>query len=260
MSDDVPDVVANRALNMRGDNPRGGQAIIDANAAAIQRQADLGLGDYGLTRTEGGVQLALPPTTVAERQADIDRQSQANQAELERRAEETRIQQEAQARALEQQRLAHEAEVARIQQERAQLGQQHNVLAGQIKDVKPLKRAVTQAEINAEVAKRKAERAAQNPTTTPQDLLNKGKTVGRGVVGGAAGYYGVMSAQEALERFKAGDTSEGVMQALGALSAGASLLPPTPKLGGLKKAGTIGAVGMGGREIYRRLTQEPPAQ
>jgi hypothetical protein len=45
MSDDVPEVVANKALNMRGDNPRGGQAIIDANAAAIQRQADLGLGD-----------------------------------------------------------------------------------------------------------------------------------------------------------------------------------------------------------------------
>jgi hypothetical protein len=81
------------------------------------------------------------------------------------------------------------------------------------------------------------------------------------VGGGAAGYYGVMSFQEALERFKAGDTSEGVLQALGALSAGASVVPPvTPKLSGLKKAGTIGAVGMGGREIYRRLTQEPPAQ
>jgi hypothetical protein len=32
------------------------------------------------------------------------------------------------------------------------------------------------------------------------------------------------------------------------------------KLSGLKKAGALGAVGMGGREIYRRLTQEPPAK
>jgi hypothetical protein len=117
---------------------------------------------------------------------------------------------------------------------------------------------VTQAQINAEVARRKAERAAQNPAT---NLLNKGKTVGRGVVGGAAGYYGVMSAQEALERYNAGDTSEAVLQALGALSATASLAPPvTPKLSGVKKLGALGAVGMGGREIYRRLTQEPPAQ
>ena len=257
----LPEAILDMATDKTKDSPTGGKALINKDLANLEKIKQLGAGDYGLVTTESGVQLQLPPTTVAERQADIDRQSQANQAELERKTEETRIQQEAQARAFQQQQLAYEAEVERIRQQRAQLGQQHNAITGELKDIKPLKKAVTAAEQAAELAKYKASLKAQNQPLTPQDILNKGKTVGRTVAGGAAGYYGVMSAQEALRRYNAGDTSEAVMQALGALSATAALAPPvTPKLSGLKKAGTIGAVGMGGREIWRRLTQEPPTQ
>jgi hypothetical protein len=257
----LPEAVLDLATGKSKDSPTGGKALIDQDLANLETKKRLGLGDYGLVTLPSGVQLDLPPTTVAERQTEIDRQAQANQAELEQRAEQTRIQQEAQARAFQQQQLAYEAEVERIRQERAQLGKQHNTIAGELKDVKPLKKAVTTAEQAAELARYKAKLKAQNQPTTPQDLLNKGKTLGRTVAGGAAGYYGVMSAQEALERYKAGDTSEAVMQALGALSATASLVPPVnPKLSGLKKAGALGAVGMGGREVYKRLTQEPPAQ
>jgi hypothetical protein len=145
MSDDVPDVLADQALNMRKDNPRGGQAIIDANTRALQKQSDLGLGDFGLTRTEGGVQLALPPTTVAERQANIDRENQERQAELESRAEQSRIQQEAQARALEQQRLMNENILERLRQERAEAGKRQNILAGQKSAVAPLQKALNKA-------------------------------------------------------------------------------------------------------------------
>jgi len=261
MSDNVPEVLANQALNMRKDNPRGGQAIIDANTLAIQKQADLGMGDYGLTRTASGVQLALPPTTVAERQADIDKQNQANQAELEQRAEQTRIQQEAQAQQFEQQRLAHEAEVERLRQERATIGSQHNQYASELKDIKPLQKAVTQAEKAVELAKYNAKLKAQNQPITPQYLLNKGMAVSRPLVGGLAGAAGVMSLQEALERFKAGDTSEGVLKIIQASSAAAMLTPPLNKtLSRTRKTGALGAIGSYGYDFGRRFLKDSPEE
>jgi len=265
MGEDVPDVLADQAANMRKDNPRGGQAIIDANTAAIQKQSDLGLGDYSLTRTEGGAQLALPPTTVAERQAEIERQNQANQAELERKAYETKIQQETQNWVAEQQRLAHEEQLERLRQERATAGQRQNVLSGQLKDVKPLQKAVKTAETNAEIAQRKLARANQQPNTAGRLLERVGVAstkmgaIPRTVVGGGLGYFGAMSYQEALERAKAGDTSEAVLNALQAGSAGLSLLPPAgktmTKAKGLGKAGVISTYGF---DLGRRLLKERP--
>ena len=267
MAEGVPDVVAEQALNMRADNPRGGQAIIDADMAARQRQSGLGLGDYGLTRTEGGVQLALPPTTVAEREAEIARQAQENKAELERRAEETRVQQEAQTRAAEQQRLAREAELERLRQERAAAGQQHNVVTGQRRTAAPLQRALTKAETDAEIARRRLARAQEQPNALVRPLESAGvKTAKMGAlprtaVGAGAGYLGVMSYQEALERFKSGDTSEGVLQALQAGSAAAMLVPPAGKtLTRTRGAGTLGTLGLGTYQLGKRLLKERPPE
>ena len=267
MAEGVPDVVAEQALNMRADNPRGGQAIIDADMAARQRQSGLGLGDYGLTRTEGGVQLALPPTTVAEREAEIARQAQENKAELERRAEETRVQQEAQARAAEQQRLAREAELERLRQERAAAGQQHNVVTGQKRTAAPLQRALTKAETDAEIARRRLARAQEQPNALVRPLDAAGvKTAKMGAlprtaVGAGAGYLGVMSYQEALARFKAGDTSEGVLKALEAGAAGAALLPPAGKtMTRTRGVGVLGGLGLGTYELGKRLLKERPPE
>jgi hypothetical protein len=270
MSDDVPEVVANKALNMRGDNPRGGQAIIDANMAAIQKQADLGLGDFGLTRTESGVQLALPATTVAERQADIDRQTQANQAELAQRAEQARLQQEPQAQQLEQQRLATEADLERVRQERAQLGQRHNVLTGQIKATNPYQSSLRRAQESYDAAADKLNLARQQPNAAGRVLERAGvATTGpskagalpRAFTGAGATYLGVMSYQEALERLKAGDTSEAVLKALQAGSAAATMLPPAGK--GLTKArgaGALGMIGTYGYEGAKRLFKDRPPE
>jgi hypothetical protein len=267
MAEGVPEVVADQALNMRADNPRGGQAIIDADMAARQRQASLGLGDYGLTRTEGGVQLALPPTTVAEREAEIARQAQENQAELERRAEEARLQQEVQDRRLEIERLTRENELELLRQERAAAGQRHNVIAGQTKAAAPLQRAVTRAETDAEVARRRLARAQEQPGALTRPLEATGVrsakmgAIPRTVVGGGAGYLGVMSYQEALERFKAGDTSEGVLQALQAGSAAAMLTPPVGRgLTRVRGAGTLGTGALGAYQLGRRLLRERPPE
>ena len=229
---------------------KGSYDIVDVFNKNRERAERVGGSDFVLTGEKGPGELYL--------QRDI---ADPKNAEIQQRVEANQNQQAIFEQQQEQERSRLQAELDRISKERALQGSQLNALASQVRDVKPLKKAVTKAEQDAELARYKAKLKAQNQPLTPQDILNKGKSVGRTVGGGAAGYYGVMSLQEALERYNAGDTSEAVLQALGALSAGASVLPPvTPKLSGLKKAGTIGAVGMGGREIYRRLTQEPPAQ
>ena len=267
MAEGVPDVVANQALNMRADNPRGGQAIIDADMAARQRQAALGLGEYGLARTAGGVQLALPPTTVAERQADEARQAQQSEAELQARTQEAQARQAMQAQQLEQQRLSHEADLERLREQRAQLGQRHNVITGQTRAVAPLQRALTKAESDAELAQRRLSRAQEQPTAAGRGLERTGVgstkmgALPRTIAGGAAGYLGVMSYQDALERFNAGDTSEGVLKALEAGAAGAAMLPPAGKrLTKLRGAGTIGGLGLLGYEGARRLLKDRPPE
>jgi hypothetical protein len=80
-------------------------------------------------------------------------------------------------------------------------------------------------------------------------------------VGGGAGYLGVMSYQEALERFKAGDTSEGVLKALEAGAATAALLPPAGKtMTRTRGAGVLGGLGLGTYELGKRLLKERPPE
>jgi len=263
----MPEAVLDTVTNKTKDSPTGGSALISKDLENLDKIKRLGMSDYGLTTTEGGVQLQLPPTTVAERQADEARISQENQAELQQRTEAARVQQEAQARQLEQQRLSYEADLERLQQERAAAGQRQNVLAGQTRTVAPLQRALTKAETDAELARRKLGRAQEQPNVAGRVLERAGvgsSKIGalpRAVVGGAAGYLGVMSYQEALARFKAGDTSEGVLKALAAGSAAAAMVPPAGKaLTKLKGLGAVGLGGLGLHELGRRMLKEKPPE
>jgi hypothetical protein len=266
----MPEAVLDAVTDQTSESKTGGMRLIRQDLANIEKIKQLGAGDFGLVTTEGGVQLQLPPTTVAERQADIDKQNQANQAELAQRAEQARLQQEAQAQQLEQQRLANEADLERVRQERAQLGQRHNAITGQTRAAAPLQRALTKAETDAEIASRKLARAQQQPNAAGRLLEKAGvATTGpakagalpRAFTGAGATYLGVMSYQEALERFKAGDTSEGVLKALQAGSAAAAMLPPAGK--GMTKARGAGALGMAGTYGYegvRRLLKDRPPE
>lgn len=263
----LPEAVLDIATDKTKDSPTGGKALINKDLANLQKIKQLGAGDYSLVTTEGGVQLQLPPTTVAERQADEARLARENQAELERRAEENRIQQEAQARQLETERLSRERELERLRQQRAQAGQRLNQVTQQRKAVAPFQRALTKAETDAEIAQRRLNRAKQQPGVAGRLLDSAGvksaKTgpVARGVLGAGAGYLGVMSYQEALERFKAGDTSEGVLKALQAGAAGMTLLPPAGKgLTRARGAGLAVAIPTYGYELGKRLLKERPEE
>jgi hypothetical protein len=70
MGEDIPEVLASQAENMRKDNPKGGQAIIDANTAAKQKLQSMGLGDFKLTEPGPG-QLALPPQEAARLEQEL---------------------------------------------------------------------------------------------------------------------------------------------------------------------------------------------
>ena len=266
----LPEVILDMATDKTKDSPTGGKRLINEDLANLEKIKQIGAGDFGLTVLPSGVQLQLPPTTVAERQADIDKQNQANQAELEQRAEQSRLQQEAQAQRLEQERLANEADLERLRQERAQLGQRHNVITGQTRTAAPLQRALTKAETDAEIASRKLARAQQQPNAAGRVLERAGvATTGspkvgalpRAFAGAGAGYLGVMSYQEALERLKAGDTSEAVLKALQAGSAAAAMLPPAGKTATkVRGAGALGMAGTYGYEGVRRLLKERPPE
>ena len=263
----LPEVILDAATGKSKDSPTGGKALIDQDLANLETKKRLGFADYGLITLPSGVQLDLPPTTVAERQADIDKQNQANQAEVEQRAEQTRIQQETQTRLLEQQRALYEYEMERLQQQRAQAGQRHNIIAGQTKAAAPLQKALTKAETDAEVARRKLARAQEQPNAAGRVLQNVGAgsakmgALPRTIVGGSAGYLGVMSYQEALARFKAGDTSEGVLKALEAGAAAAAVIPPAGKaMTKVRGAGVLGGLGLGTYELGRRLLKERPPE
>jgi TolA-binding protein len=266
----LPEVILDAATGKSKDSPTGGKALIDQDLANLETKKRLGFADYGLITLPSGVQLDLPPTTVAERQADIDKQNQASQAELESRTEQTRIQQETQARLLEQQRALYEYEMERLRQERAQAGQRHNIITGQTKAAAPLQRALTKAETDAEIARRKLARAQQQPNAAGRVLERAGvATTGpakagalpRAFTGAGATYLGVMSYQEALQRFNAGDTSEGVLKALQAGSAAAAMLPPVGKtMTKARGAGALGMAGTYGYEGVRRLLKDRPPE
>jgi hypothetical protein len=263
----LPEAVLDLATGKTKDSPTGGKALIDQDLANLEKIKQIGAGDYGLVTTEGGVQLQLPPTTVAERQADIDRQNQQSQDELAQRTEQARLQQEAQAQKLEQQRLAYEADLERLRQERAQAGQQLNEVTGQKRTVAPLQRALTKAETDAEIAKRRLDRAKQQPNAAGRVVENVGVgstkigALPRTGVGAGAGYLGVMSYQEALERYKAGDTSEAVLKTLEAGAATAAVVPPAgKKLTKVRGAGVLGGLGLGTYELGRRLLKDAPPE
>lgn len=245
----VPFNLASQAIDMSHSegHGKGAHDIVDVFNQGKQKAADLGMSDFTLTGEKGPGELYLPREFADPKNAEIQQRIETNQN-----------QQEIFAQQQEQERQRLQAELNRIQQERVEAGRQHNILSEQRRTTAPLQRAVTQAETNAELARRKLDRAPEPTTPAGKFTANARRIVGRAGLGALAGAVGVMSYQEAVERFKAGDTSEGVLKALQAGSAGAMLVPPVGKsLSRVRKAGLAGLVGFGGRDIYNRLTKEP---
>jgi ribosomal protein L9 len=257
-SERVPYNLANQAIDMTHNegHGKGAHDIVDIFNQGKAKASDLGMSDFVLTGEKGPGELYLPKPLAEPRNT-----------ELEQRAEQNRQQQELLAQQQEQERLRLQAELNRVSQERASQGAQHNVLTGQVKGATPLQRAVTKAETDAEIARRKLARAQQQPNAVGRQLQNVGAgsakmgALPRVGVGAGAGYLGVMSYQQALERYKAGDTSEAVLKALEAGAAAAAVVPPAGKpLTKVRGAGLLGGLGLGGFELTRRLLKDAPQE
>lgn len=254
-SERVPFNLANQAIDMtRGEgHGRGAHDIIDLFNKGKARAENLGLQDFSLTGEKGPGELYLPPEIADPRNEEIAQRNEAN-----------RNQQAILAQQQEQERARLQAELDRIRQERATQGSQHNIITSQVKGAAPLQKALTKAETDAEMAKRKLERGQQQPNAVGRVLEGAGVAstkmgaLPRATVGAGAGYLGVMSYQEALERYKAGDTSEAVLKALEAGAATAAMVPPAGKAATkVRGAGVVGGLGLGAYELGKRLLRPP---
>ena len=254
-SERVPFNLANQAIDMtRGEgHGRGAHDIIDLFNKGKARAENLGLQDFNLTGEKGPGELYLPPEIADPRNEEIAQRNEAN-----------RNQQAILAQQQEQERARLHAELDRIRQERAAQGSQHNIITSQVKGAAPLQKALTKAETDAEIAKRKLERAQQQPNAAGRVLEGAGVAstkmgaLPRATVGAGAGYLGVMSYQDALARYKAGDTSEAVLKALEASAATAAMVPPAGKAATkVRGAGVVGGLGLGAYELGKRLLRPP---
>ncbi len=250
MGQDVPDVIAETAENMRKDNPKGGQAIIDRDVAAKQKIQQLGAGDYKLTG-QGKGQLMLPPELAGERSSAMERELAERQAR--ETAERTRLAQQEEAR-----RIAAQQRVEAARRARQQAGEARQQADQAARQARTQQAATQRAQSGVNVAGEALERAKQ---AQPGGLAKVGAATAKvapkalGVISGAATG---MSAAEAIDRYKKGDYSGAVLSTLEATFGVMSMLPPAhPILLALRGLGTVGGAGLAAYEGYRALKGEP---
>jgi len=210
----------------RGKNPRGKGAwdIADRNAANIETQKRLGMGEYKMTGT-GSEQLVLSPEETARRQAQMDAAGQkAKQL--------SPLAQAAQA----------EVDTARQARETAEKVRQRETAAAQ--------KTAREAKTTADTAQSGLKSATQQ---APSNIGKIGalaqKIPGTNVV---AGLGMGMSAAEALNRYEKGDYSGTVLSTVQTVLDGMAMLPPgTPVTAFLKGIGVVGGLATTAYDIYR---------
>lgn len=250
MGQDVPDVVAETAENMRRDNPRGGQAIIDRDVAAKQKIRDIGAGDYKLTG-QGKTQIMLPPDLAGERAAAMEAELAQKQAQ--EAAQRAQMAQQEEAR-----RIAAQQRVEAARRARQQAGEARQQADQATRAARTQQSATQRAESAATVAQQALERAKD---AQPGGLAKVGEATAKiapkalGVISGAATG---MSAAEAIDRYKKGDVGGAVLSTLEATFGVMSMLPPAhPILMALRGLGTVGGLGLGAYEGYRAIKGQP---
>ena len=247
----VPNVVANAAENMRKDNPKGGQALIDKDT--IQREKVRQMGDPPLKALESGVELHLPnemasqlDKELAEKQANLAEQqaARAAQVETQRLAQEDLLKRQqasaavgesmARQRKLDTGRAASEAS-KRVNQEQQQAARE----AEQMSKARVASDAATTAARETQAAK---------PGTLTMMAREAGRRVAEKapIIGGTLSAAGAtLSAKEAVDRYSKGDYSGTVLGTIEALLNVASMTPPVTPMGmAAKGIGTAGSFGM----------------
>ena len=219
-----------------------------AQQAALEKLGQRGLIDpaKALQLTEG-ISGSTPSGVLVSPQA---------QAELERDIAEKQAKQAAERSALkeasERDRLKNEARLQKQMAEaRAKVsaaGERVSSAVQQMREVKQLEKAKSEADI-AKGALKRAEKGRLGPLANLGVALGSSKFISPLL--GAAGAAGtVMSVDEALKRYKAGDRSGAVLSVLEAVFGLMSMAPPvTPVTAAIKGLGTLGGLGLGAYEL-----------
>jgi len=253
MGDDIPEVLADQAANMRKDNPRGGQAIIDRDLLAKQKIADLGDANFKLATTEGGVQLQLPPQETERLNAEIANKQEVQRIQQQYAAEQAEAQRLAQERQLAQQRQIAQQRVNQAREEKIVASQQASQAKQQAAAARSQAASETRRATTADTSARAASTVAQEGAATqPSALKMMAREAGRRfsekmpVIGNTLSAAGAaMSVGEAVDRYKQGDYSGSVLYAIEAALNAASMAPPVnPASLMVKGAGAIGSLGM----------------
>jgi flagellum-specific peptidoglycan hydrolase FlgJ len=214
-----------------GKNPRGMGAgdIAAKNAANIETQKRLGMGNYQMTGT-GSQQMILSPEDTALRQAQMDAAGQkAKQL--------SPLAQAAQA----------EVDTAKQARETAEKVRQRETAAAQ----KTAREARTTA-LTAQSSLKSATQQAPSGIGKIGALAQK--IPGTNIV---AGLGMGMSAAEALNRYEKGDTSGAVLSTVQTVLDGMAMLPPgTPVTAFLKGIGVVGGLATTAYDIFRTKQME----
>jgi hypothetical protein len=245
---ELPESLIDQVQTMRKTGEGGAQRLIDEDLARLQKIKELGDAEHRLVG-EGRGQLMLPPDEAARVEQELAQRQAAQAAEQARAAQ-----------LAEQERLAREAELqqrqrdARTRQQTA--GQQASQTGQQAKQAAQLEKGVAKAQSSVNVAGQAAERAEKSGLGPFQKFgasvaSNKLLAPMLGALG-AAGT--LMSADEAVRRFNAGDRSGAVLSALEAAFGAMSMVPPyNPVTAGIKGVGTVGGLAMAGGELSKYL-------
>jgi len=256
MGEDIPEVLASQAENMRKDNPKGGQAIIDANAAAKQKLQGMGLGDFKLTEPGPG-QLALPPQEAARLEQELAARQAQEAADQAARAQQVEAQRLAAEADLQRQRQAAEQRVEQARKSKISAGERAAEAKRQANAAQQRSAAQARSDAakleTAQISARTAQQTAKEAAAAqPSGLTMATREAGRrfaekapiiGNVLGAAG--ATLSTDEAIDRYKKGDYSGAVLGTIEAALNAASMAPPTSPAGLMTKGvGTVGSLGM----------------
>lgn len=243
---ELPEATLEQVQTMRKTGEGGAQRLIDQDLERLKKIQSMGAGDFQLIG-EGRGQLMLPPQEAARQQAEMQAR-QAQQAQEQARARQ----------AAEQQRAAQEADFQRRQQAARQrvqqAGQRASTLGQQTKQATALERQLTNAQMQERIAREAAERAKAGelgPLARTGTRIGSSKILGP-VLGGLGAAATVMSVDEAIARYKAGDYSGAVLPTLEAAFGIMSMSPPvTPITAAIKGLGTIGGLTIAGFEMGR---------
>ena len=248
---ELPESLIEQVETMRKTGPGGAQRLIDEDLARLQKIKELGEGKQRLVG-QGRGQLMLPPEEAARLEAEMaERQAaqSAEQARLRDIAERERLARDLELR---QRQEAARGNVRAAGKTAAETGQK-------AKEGIQLSKKVQSAQSGLTLAKQAAKRAEEAKLGPAQRF---GAAIGSSkflspLLGGLAGVGTVMSIDEAIERYNAGDYSGMVIPTLEAAFGAMSMMPAfNPLTAGIKGLGMAGGLGLGAYQLGRYGVQK----